>query len=337
MNEFLSQTLPGAGSAIGQGIGLAVGAATGQFKGRPQWRDLEFMNDVANRLTPDEARRQNTFLDMTWGEDTRRMNERVMQMGKELGMNPWELTGTGAGTQQIAPVPSASGESANKFLSGLGPMANAKLQAQTQLQIAAMANQTQLKIAELQQGGGDLAKSQVSLNKAHEVVMFGDAILRGDQSALTRLQATATDQSIKESIARVTNLGSQTALTNMQAKREALGMQLSVIDEIRKSLPEVVAKNPFGEIRGRVGNDQILRMLDANKLSTNALANFSDQDIEAALRETTVWLKNMATGLRATSTAGNDWLTGTVGAIGDFLSNKKWDDPNAYKMFKGNR
>ena len=102
-NDFLEAL---GNSVASSGMNLITNWATGGFKGRPQWRDLEFMNDVQNRLWPDETKRQgqflegiapsqgaahNTFQDATYLKDMSRQAQGIKQMGEDLGMNPWEL------------------------------------------------------------------------------------------------------------------------------------------------------------------------------------------------------------------------------------------------------
>lgn len=195
---FLESLTAGAGEAVGSNIvGTAVGALTGAYKGRPQWRDIEFMNDVANRLTPDEASRQNQFLDLTYGEDTRRLTERIQGMGKELGMSPWELTGTPSATPMGAPQNASSeGRPAQAFMGQLVPLQIAKLNANTQLQTAAMQNDTQKQIAGVKPQKGSQQEAQVALTKAIEMLTY-------DQSAATQAQARLTQNTVFTNMIRI--------------------------------------------------------------------------------------------------------------------------------------
>src|SRR5690242_9865393 len=96
-----------------------IAGASGGFKQRPQWRDLQFMNDATNRLWPDEIKRQGQFLqgiapsqamayndyqDRTYSEDTNRQINRIQQTGDALGMSPWEVTGAPGSS----PLPTAT-------------------------------------------------------------------------------------------------------------------------------------------------------------------------------------------------------------------------------------
>lgn len=236
--EFLA----GLGQGTGQSMVQAgIGALTGAYKGRPQWRDISFMNDVANRLTPDEAGRHNTFQDLTYNEDTRRQSDRLLTMGEaetkriqnmgaELGMSPWELTGSGssAPTATLQGAPPNQDSSANKFLSAMSPTQTAALQAKTQLAIAAMQSQTAKDVANIQTAGGSLPQEQ----------------------AKTQI-STRTLQMAQENLATAQN----------QAARNASVLQ--TVEQLFKMLPEqkitigpysVTSKKYFQGLQGIVAN-----------------------------------------------------------------------------------
>lgn len=163
---------------FGEIAGLLGSLAAGGFKGRPQWRDLQFMNDAQNRLWPDEIKRQGTFLegiapsqgkaynaymDETYSADTARQTERMQTMAKSLGMSPWELTGAPAAAQ-LPPGPSqqqGQGQMSS-FLQGVMPLQLAKLQALTQLQSTKMQTDTQKYVADQSTGKGQVATSQIA-------------------------------------------------------------------------------------------------------------------------------------------------------------------------------
>lgn len=189
--DFLGTLTAGMGQATGAGLmNLITGWATGGFKGRPQWRDLEFMNDAQNRLWPDEIQRQGDFLeglapsqaaayntqqDATFGQDTQRQIGRVKDMSSALGMSPWEITGAGGAN----PLPSPSGggqqgqSSLPQFLQALIPLEINKQNNATNMSIAKMQNDTAQRGQDVgaetsrygidqAQGGGNLAKSQIA-------------------------------------------------------------------------------------------------------------------------------------------------------------------------------
>jgi len=153
--------------------------ATGGFKGRPQWRDLSFMNDAQNRLWPDEIKRQgqfleglapsqaashNTFQDQTFMRDVTRRTEGIKQMGSDLGMSPWELTGQGGAATPLPSSPSGpsgGGGQMQSFLQGIMPLKLAQMQNATSLQIAKMQNQTQRYGIDMAGGQSDVSKKQI--------------------------------------------------------------------------------------------------------------------------------------------------------------------------------
>lgn len=184
--SFLSSVLTGAGTAAGQGlVGTGIAALTGGLKGRPQWRDISFMNDVANRLTPDEAGRYNQYQDLTWGQDTQRQIDRIQGMGTELGMSPWELTGTaGAGT--ISPAPPMQDSSANKFLGAMAPQQGAALAAKTAIATAMIQSQTAKDVARIQTGDGGLPIQQTKTAASQENLNMAMEALTGAQNQAVR-------------------------------------------------------------------------------------------------------------------------------------------------------
>lgn len=158
--------------------------ATGGFKGRPQWRDLNFMNDVQNRLWPDEIKRQgqfleglapsqatahNTFQDQTYLADVTRKTQGIQQMSKDLGMSPWEITGTGGAATPLPSMPSqpsGGGGQMGQFLQGIMPLKLAQMQNMTALKIAQMSNETQRYGIDMSGGQSPQAKQQIAASKA---------------------------------------------------------------------------------------------------------------------------------------------------------------------------
>jgi len=168
MNDFLGSLTQGAGNAVGGSlVGTAISALTGGMKGRPQWRDIEFMDDVATRLTPNEASRQNQFLDLTHPEDTRRLTDRIKTLGKDLGMSAWELMGSQAGSPLPSPqLPTSSGQGTQGFMHGLVPLQIAKLNASTALQTTKMQTDTQKAVAGVTPQKGSMQEAQIAATKA---------------------------------------------------------------------------------------------------------------------------------------------------------------------------
>lgn len=180
MPSFLDAVKPAGADFATSAFNTLIAAATGGFKGRPQWRDLQFMNDAQNRLWPDEINRQgqflegvapsqaaayNTYQDETYMRDVTRRTEGIKAMGDSLGMSPWELTGQGGAA---APLPSAGSAGAQQgnsslpqFLQAIMPLQLAKMQNATQLRIAKMSNDTQRYGIDMAGGQSDMAKAQI--------------------------------------------------------------------------------------------------------------------------------------------------------------------------------
>lgn len=179
--DFLSSA--GGGNLVSQGVNILASYLSGGMKGRPQWRDLEFMNDVTNRLHPDEIKRQgqylegiapsqgkametmapyqagayNTYQDETYQRDVDRQTAGIKSMSEQLKMSPWELTGQGG---SAAPVPSdvmgsEGGSQGPAFLQQMMPMQLAAMNNKAMLTGKLMDNQTQLKLESIRQGGYD--------------------------------------------------------------------------------------------------------------------------------------------------------------------------------------
>lgn len=217
----------GGGGIAGNIFNTLIAGATGGFKGRPQWRDLQFMNDATNRLWPDEIKRQgqfleglapsqgaametlaphqaaayNTYQDATFGQDTARQTERIKSMASGLGMSPWEITGAGGAT----PLPSPSGPAPQgaqgrnpmpDFLSALTPLKIAEMSNKTSLMTAKMQTDTQRYIADQSTGKGGVARAQIE-QAAATVENLRQSTKTGEASAnLIWTQAQAAENEI---------------------------------------------------------------------------------------------------------------------------------------------
>lgn len=232
MADFLETltSMFGSGNNAGNLFNVLTSWATGGFKGRPQWRDLEFMNDVQNRLWPDEIARQgdflegiapsqgrametlspyqanayNTYQDATYGADTQRQTDRIKTMASQLGMSPWEITGAGGATPLPSPGPSAPPPSRGEnnmpaFLSGITPLATAKLQAQTALATTKMQTDTQRYVADQQTQGGKLPQAQIEQAAAAAQQAKALTEQTGAQTNLiwTQAQAAESDMALR--------------------------------------------------------------------------------------------------------------------------------------------
>lgn len=200
MADMASGFLEGLSGSLGTSAPASlISLFTGGLKGRPQWKDLEFMNDATNRLFPDEIKRQgqfleglapsqgkamqtmapyqagayNTYQDATYGQDTARQTGRIQEMSKGLGMSPWEMMGTGSQTPMPAPMQSGpqQGQGQNPmggFLQGLVPLQIAKMQNKTQLATAKMQTDASKEIAGVNIKPGSTQDIQSQATKASQ-------------------------------------------------------------------------------------------------------------------------------------------------------------------------
>lgn len=206
----------GGGQATSDIFSTLIAGASGGFKQRPQWRDLEFMNDATNRLWPDEIARQgdflkglagpqgeahNTFQDATYAKDTERSVGRIQTMASELGMSNWELAGQGnAGVTPVPPPgPSGGGGQMGTFLQGLVPLQVAKMQTQAQLATARLNAETQRYAVDASQGKGDKAKAEIAQIKqaidesiAREVLAMGQHEAVRNDTFINTVRAVAS-------------------------------------------------------------------------------------------------------------------------------------------------
>lgn len=254
MSDFLTGLSSGMGQSIGGSLpGIIASWATGGFKGRPQWRDLSFMNDVANRLQPDETKRQgefleglapsqgaahNTFQDATYGQDTQRSIDRIKTTGEQLGMSPWELTGSNTSTTPIAP----QGAQGDNFMQTLTPVLIAKMNNQTALKQTAMQTQNALQLENIRQGGGKLSQTQIMVNEG-----------------LADLNQGQADRIRTETIT-------------------------GVLDFVYSKLPIQKYKTIIGELESRQGWQQVLQAYQSTKVNKQEGAQ-TNQTANAAIKK----------------------------------------------------
>lgn len=176
-------------------------------KGRPQWRDLEFMSDASDRLLPAEIERQNKFLagvtgqqaasynqyqDATYQQQVGRETAGIKSMSAELGMTPWELAGQGGSAAPLpAPNPQQPQRDSGAMLSAVVPMQVAQQQAKTAVATTAMNNQTALEIERLRQGGGEAAKAGIANTKQQTAESASRVLLNQANEGLIGVQTRA--------------------------------------------------------------------------------------------------------------------------------------------------
>ena len=270
-DQFLSSMMGGGGDIVSSAFNTLVAGATGGFKGRPQWKDLQFMNDAQNRLWPDEIKRQGAFLEglapsqaaayntyqgATYHGDTDRQVDRIKDMSSSLGMSPWEITGAGGANPLPSPGPPQGQQGRSSmpdFLQALVPMQIAKQQSKTALMQTKMNNDTSLKIAGQQTAEGQLPQSQVALNAANKAL---------------------SDQNLAESLARVSQINAQTDQTQVQTT-------LNMVTTLAMLAPKVsVGAGPYS-ITG-IGDSSPL--LQLGKALMNSGPGERDEKVRAYLQ-----------------------------------------------------
>lgn len=314
-NMFGGGDSGGGGNIATSAFNTLIQAATGGFKGRPQWRDLSYMNDAQNRLWPDEIKRQgqflegiapsqgrametmahsqgaahNTFQDATYAQDTQRSADRIKTLGTELGMSPWEITGTGS---QNTPVPGPQQGSTNQgqnpiggFLQGIIPLQIAKMQNQTQLRTAEMANATQRYGIDMAQGKGDAAKAQIAQTQAQTLLTESQAVLTGAQTTAAR---------------------STTFINSLRLLLDAL--------------PTFNTGVPGANISGKTGTHSILQALKAvpgtgYQDNDQALAKAISELPDDRWKQLQGEIAALAKGIGETAKQGTDQVTGFLGNL----------------------
>jgi len=176
-------------------------------------RDYQFYQDLADSGNPREIRRQNEFLtgvtptnaaayntyqDTTQPQDTARQVDRIKTMSSELGMSPWEITGTGgANPLPSSPLGPQQGRGdASQFLGQLAPLQIAKMNNATQLQATKMNNETALKQTALQTGNGEQALAGIENTRQQTKNLISARELTVAQEALAQTQTAAAENNM---------------------------------------------------------------------------------------------------------------------------------------------
>lgn len=324
MADFLSALGAGAGQAAGsQLLPLLASWATGGFKGRPQWRDLEFMNDATNRLFPDEIKRQgqflegiagsqgkaletlaphqaaahNTFQDQTFLANVDRETAGIKKMSGELGMSPWELTGQSGSAAPLPSLPqqgsTAQGQSrTGEFLQGLVPLQVAKMQNQTQLAATAMNNQTAKDIEYIRGGGksefGGTKLSQAQLDQVK------------DAAANLRAQTESVNVgTLTNAIMTIYNVAPKWTI-------DFMGNKLTGVEGDKAILSVLASPTGFTEDERRKAVEKALQSVPASN--------------HARIRQT---ILEGADKLAQGAQAGMGWAEDVMGQVSKFLGKQK--------------
>lgn len=271
MGNFLDSLTGGSGLA-GSAFNTLVAGATGGFKDRPQWRDMQFMNDVTNRLWPDEIKRNQQFMqgmapyegermyelagwegasqqkiapysaaayneyqNLTAGEDARRQTEKIQTMSQGLGMSPWELAGNSGGSVPLpsGDAPHASGSSPNQGQNQLGTY----LQGVMPLKIAKIQAATQL--------------MQTKMQTDTQLKSSGVTPQKGSVQEQQRLQIAA--QTLQQE--------SGAALAGAQTSAVHNDMFIKNLQTVISLLPDFETGVPGAKMRGKSGGGPILQAL----------------------------------------------------------------------------
>ena len=113
-------------------------------------REIKRQSAFLEGLAPSQGAAYNTIQDATYAQDTQRQTDRIQTMGSELGMSPWEITGSPGSSPLPSPTGPAPQNNNAQYLSSLAQMQASVNQNKTSLKIAAMNNDTALKQTQIQ-------------------------------------------------------------------------------------------------------------------------------------------------------------------------------------------
>lgn len=192
---WIGAAIAGGASLLGDAVSANNGGAKGQswgtveraedqadaFQGRDTARQGAFLEGIA----PSQGAAYNTIQNETYGQDTQRQIGRIQDESKQLGMSPWELTGSPGQAPSPSPVGPSQGDPGQNG-QFMAQMAQSKMQQDTAIQTTAMNNATQVETAGIQAGANyanqnmsPAAKTQIAYTKA--------------QTLLATVQKTATE------------------------------------------------------------------------------------------------------------------------------------------------
>jgi len=210
MSAELMASIASGGSFL-KDIASMASIFSGGLKSQTSNRDYQHQQNLLDSGNPREIKRQaafleglapsqgaayNTIQDATYAQDTQRQTDRIQTMGSELGMSPWEITGSPGSSPLPSPTGPAPQNNNAQYLSTLAQMQSSVNQNKTALKIAAMNNDTALKttamqtgtqekVANLQTAMGQLPLTQADLNKAQRAQSIAQSDLIAQQSVAT--------------------------------------------------------------------------------------------------------------------------------------------------------
>ena len=299
-------------SAGGQALsGTLAGATAGLFgKSQVSNRDYQHQQNLLDSGNPREIRRQSAFLeglapsqgaayntiqDATYAQDTQRQTDRIQTMGDQLGMSPWEITGSPGANPLPSPTGPAPQNNNAQYMGALTQMAASANQSKTQLKIAAMNNDTALRQTQIQAdtalatnaatnqtskenvmvqtANGQVPFSQLSLNAQNLLESQSRVILNGINAKLQAAQTSNVTADTALKGAQTSNVTADTALKGAQTintrqqTSESQTREIVMKDEtiikaltaIWPYLPKTNITTPLGGVEERTGANDFLK------------------------------------------------------------------------------
>jgi hypothetical protein len=290
----------GAGGAIGAGIGGSlyggkrVSSSDARHNeillDRHQANQANRDTDTIHRMMPAEIWQHNTYQDATFGEDTRRMNERNQSLFYDKGVSPWELVGS----QPASPLPTMGGQ---KSAGGAGGP-------------AALASQIQAKTAERQQtlqASTALAQTKMQTDTQLKAAKIA-ADPNHEANQIKQFQALVDEY----------DKANQQSRRDSQTRIETRRLNLAFLQEAIKLLPEEHLNTAFIKSKSKKGYAQAIELLMSTATTghlgsdpSKNLSKIPDQILEGLIDDLLGGSESLA-GLA--STAGT--VAGGFGLLG---------------------
>lgn len=283
---------------------------SGGLKSQVSNRDYQHQQNLLDSGNPREIRRQanflqglapaqgaayNTIQDATYAQDTQRQTDRIQTMGDQLGMSPWEITGSPGSAPLPSPTGPAPANNNPQYMGALTQMATAANQNKTQLKIAAMNNDTALRQSQIaadtakatNAATNETSKENVLIQTANGLEPFSRLPLNaqnilesqsrvlvngvtaklqeaqiGNVKADTGLKGAQTgnvkaDTGLKE--AQTTNTRQQTAESQTREIVMKDELLLKALNAILPYLPKTTITTPLGGVEERTGANEFMK------------------------------------------------------------------------------
>lgn len=262
-------------------------------------REIKRQGAFLEGLAPSQGAAYNTIQDATYAQDTQRQTDRIQTMGDQLGMSPWEITGSPGSNPLPSPTGPAPQNNNAQYMGNLVQLKTAEMANKTQLAIAQQNNETALQqtamqtdtavkttgmtndaskwVADFAQTG---PKAQVeALNTA------ADTILKGAQTATQAAQAGYLKGQTENLPTVKANLESQSALNRNNITVSQRASMLDAIRTLVTLIPEDTWTTGAYTRRERPGANNIIPILKGlanNSSSSDAITGLTDLQLSEA-------------------------------------------------------